>query len=107
MTRAGTQSSGATVREAPASGPGRRTSEGFTAFSGRVKAEGEDRLAAWLNERVTDAGRRGEEVFVVADAVRQLTLRGGKRIRPVLLAAAYARFGGVVSSGLVGPTESD
>src|SRR5260370_42013692 len=93
MTRAGTQSSGATVREAPASGPGRRTSEGLTGFSGRVKAEVEDRLAAWLNERVTDAGRRRVDGFVVADAVRHFTLRGVKLMRPGMLALADVGFG--------------
>lgn len=103
MTRAGTQSIGASVREAPASGPGRPMSEGFAEFSGRVKAEVEGRLAVWLGERATEAHRRGPDVFVVADAVRQLTLRGGKRIRPVLLAAAYESFGGEGRSEAVVP----
>jgi geranylgeranyl diphosphate synthase, type I len=103
MTRPGTQSSGATVCEAAPSGIGRSTSEGFVAFAGRVKAEVEGRLAPWLDERLAEAGRRGPDVLFVADAVRQLTLRGGKRLRPVLLAAAYESFGGEGGSESVVP----
>jgi geranylgeranyl diphosphate synthase type I len=81
----------------------RLTSEPFAAFANRVKADLECRLAAWLDERVEEARRRGPDVALVADAVRQLTVRGGKRMRPALLAAAYESFGGEGGSESVVP----
>src|SRR5260370_30075515 len=103
MTRAGTKSSGATVQEVPASGIGCPTAEPVVALVGRIKSEVEGRLAAWLDDRVAEAQCRGADVLFVADAVRQLTLRGGKRIRAVLLAAAYESFGGEGGSQSVVP----
>src|SRR5260370_25074735 len=103
MTRAGTKSSGATVQEVPASGIGCPTAGPLVAFVGRIKREVEGRLAAWLDDRVAEAQCRGADVLFVADAVRQLTLRGGKRIRAVLLAAAYESFGGEGGSQSVVP----
>jgi geranylgeranyl diphosphate synthase type I len=61
----------------------------FAMFVTRVRAQVEGRLASWLDERVASATQRGAAVAAVADALRQLTMRGGKRMRPVLLAAAY------------------
>ena len=61
----------------------------YDLFVARVRSGTSDRLATWLQSRVAEARRRGADVEVVADAVAQLALRGGKRMRPVLLVAAY------------------
>jgi geranylgeranyl diphosphate synthase type I len=63
-------------------------------FIGEVKAVLEPRLARWLDARVAVAEGRGAAVGAVADGVRDLALRGGKRLRAVLLAAAYLACGG-------------
>ncbi len=68
--------------------------EEFGWFVSRVREQVEPRLAKWLDVRVAEARGRGTDVGVVADAVRQLALRGGKRLRPALLAAAYEACGG-------------
>jgi geranylgeranyl diphosphate synthase type I len=66
----------------------------FELYVGRVRAEVEQRLATWLEPRLVDAKRRGPDVEAVAEAIRQLSLRGGKRLRAVLLAMAYEACGG-------------
>jgi geranylgeranyl diphosphate synthase type I len=63
--------------------------EEFSQFVCRVRQQVEDRLAPWLEARVVEARSRGVDIGTVADAIRQLALRGGKRLRAVLLAAAY------------------
>jgi geranylgeranyl diphosphate synthase type I len=63
-------------------------------FVAEVRAVLEPRLATWLAMRVKVAESRGPAVGAAADAVRELTLRGGKRLRAVLLAAAYGACGG-------------
>jgi mevalonate kinase len=70
--------------------------ESFEEFVARVRADVDARLVSWLDARVTDASRRGADVGAVADALRQLVLRGGKRLRAVLAAAAYEACGGAV-----------
>ncbi len=66
----------------------------FGPFVSRVREQVETRLAKWLEVRVAEARGRGRDVGIVADSVRQLALRGGKRLRAVLLAAAYEACGG-------------
>jgi geranylgeranyl diphosphate synthase type I len=66
----------------------------FEEFVARVRAQVDAHLAPWLEARVAEAARRGREVEAVADAVRGLVLRGGKRLRAVLAAAAYEACGG-------------
>ncbi len=61
----------------------------FAHFVARTRQQVEGRLSPWLDVRVAEARARGPEVGLVADGVRQLTLRGGKRLRAVLLAASY------------------
>lgn len=73
----------------------RRMQDHFDRFVARVRSQIEERLAVWLAGRVAEARSRGVDVEAVADAVRQLALRGGKRMRAVLLAAAYEGCGGV------------
>jgi geranylgeranyl diphosphate synthase type I len=76
----------------------------FTTFVTRVRAQVEGRLTGWLDGRVAEAMKRGEDVGVVADALRRLTMRGGKRMRAVLLAAAYEGCGGDGGSASVAQT---
>jgi geranylgeranyl diphosphate synthase type I len=66
----------------------------FARFAGAVRSVVDHRLASWLEARVALAERRGTAVGAVADALRQLAVRGGKRLRAVLLAAAYVACGG-------------
>lgn len=76
------------LREA-SGGARQRMEDEFELFVASVRARTDERLATWLEARVAEARRRGPDVEAVADAVRQLALRGGKRMRPVLLVAAY------------------
>jgi geranylgeranyl diphosphate synthase type I len=66
----------------------------FELFVRSVRTQVEGCLAGWLEGRVAEARRRGPEVGAVAEAIRQLALRGGKRMRAVLLAAAYEACAG-------------
>ena len=61
----------------------------YEAFARAVKGEVEAALACFLGDRVTTARLHATDVGVVADAMRALAMRGGKRVRAVLLAAAY------------------
>jgi geranylgeranyl diphosphate synthase type I len=73
----------------------------FDRFVARVRSEVDAHLASWLAACVAEARGRGAEVELVANAVRSLVLRGGKRMRAVLLAAAYIGCGGAGGSGAV------
>jgi geranylgeranyl diphosphate synthase type I len=66
----------------------------FCAFADEIRELVDRALVPWLDRRVAEAERRGKDVHAVADAMRQLVLRGGKRMRPVLLAAAFEACGG-------------
>jgi geranylgeranyl diphosphate synthase, type I len=72
----------------------------FPAVLARVRAAVEERLGALWAERLASLRRHGAEVTAMVDAARDLTLRGGKRYRAALLAAAYA---GVASEAAVEP----
>lgn len=61
----------------------------FREFLAEVRQSVESRLATWLDGRVALARAQGPDVACVAEAIAQLTMRGGKRLRAVLLAAAY------------------
>lgn len=61
----------------------------FEQFVTDVRAQVDSRLGWWLEGRVAQARARGRDIAAIADAVRQLILRGGKRMRATLLAAAY------------------
>jgi geranylgeranyl diphosphate synthase, type I len=95
------------VGETHAVGPaGGRTAyemhQDFAHFVARIRHQVEARLSSWLDARVVEARGRGSEVGLVADGVRQLTMRGGKRLRAVLLAATYEACGGVGGAEAVG-----
>ena len=62
----------------------------FAALIAAVRPAIEERLAALWDERLVALRRHGAEVTAMASAARDLTLRGGKRYRAALLAAAYA-----------------
>jgi geranylgeranyl diphosphate synthase type I len=85
----GTMSSVVGETASDVGGKNMRERAAFEQFVARVRSDVDVRLTGWLDARVTDARSRGEDVAAVADAVRQLVLRGGKRMRAVLLAAAY------------------
>jgi geranylgeranyl diphosphate synthase, type I len=80
-----------------------RDQRAFEEFIALVRAQVDARLAGWLGIRVDEARSRGDDVAAVADAVRQLVLRGGKRMRAVLLAAAYEGCRGAGGSEAVVP----
>ena len=79
----------------------------YDLFVARVRSGTSARLATWLHARVAEAQRRGADVEVVADAVLQLALRGGKRMRPVLLVAAYEGCEGQGSVDALLPAPDD
>jgi geranylgeranyl diphosphate synthase type I len=68
--------------------------EAFGRFVAQTRAQVDAWLAPWLGVRVDEARDRGVAVEAVAAAGRDLVLRGGKRLRAALLAAAYEACGG-------------
>ena len=62
----------------------------FPALLGAVRAAVDDRLAALWGAEITSLKKHGDDIVAIADAARDLTMRGGKRYRAALLAAAYA-----------------
>jgi geranylgeranyl diphosphate synthase type I len=62
----------------------------FASLLATVRPAIEARLETLWDARVADLRRHGPEVTAMAEAARDLTLRGGKRYRAALLAAAYA-----------------
>ncbi|HEU4412182.1 MAG TPA: polyprenyl synthetase family protein [Polyangiaceae bacterium] len=73
--------------------------EAFAALGARVRAAVEARLGALFEARRREAGRYGGDVSALLDAVRELTMRGGKRLRPALLVASYRACGGGPGEG--------
>jgi len=68
--------------------------ETYKAYARTIKTDVDARLATFLEDRVTWAATFGTDVGHVVDAFRSLAVRGGKRLRPVLLAASYEACGG-------------
>jgi geranylgeranyl diphosphate synthase type I len=64
-------------------------SEAFEALLEGVRRDVDARLAGYLDARVADTARHGADVEAMANAVRDLTLRGGKRLRAALLLVGY------------------
>lgn len=77
--------SGSAPRVAPKSLP----QNPFFALLGRVQTEVDQRLRGFLETRLDVARRHGPEVWEMVSAVRDLCLRGGKRLRAALLVAGY------------------
>jgi geranylgeranyl diphosphate synthase type I len=66
----------------------------FEDLARRVRPAVEARLRVTLDEAVASARALGPAVEAVVEALRSLSLRGGKRWRAVLLAGAYEGCGG-------------
>jgi len=66
----------------------------FDRLSAELRVELDAMLRPWLAARVEHARQSGQAVEVMADAVRQLALRGGKRLRAILLSCAFDACGG-------------
>jgi len=61
----------------------------FLSLLSAVQTEVDQRLRGFLETRLDIARRHGPEVLEMVSAVRDLCLRGGKRLRPALLVAGY------------------
>jgi geranylgeranyl diphosphate synthase, type I len=66
----------------------------------QVRANVDERLAAFFDERFSACAPLGPDAIAMLDAVRDLTLRGGKRLRPALLFAAYRAIEGHAPAGV-------
>lgn len=64
----------------------------FAALLRDVRTRVDERLAEWLAPRVATAAAISAEVGFAAEAARDLSLRGGKRMRAALVAAGYEAF---------------
>jgi geranylgeranyl diphosphate synthase type I len=93
----GSQPYGAAARAEAIVSDTTRTDEAireFATYAGQVRPTLEASLAAYF-EDVRSANRHlPEDVQATIDTVRDLTLRGGKRLRAVLLAAGFDAAGG-------------
>ncbi|MCL2724576.1 MAG: polyprenyl synthetase family protein [Polyangiaceae bacterium] len=67
-----------------------RDREAFSLLLDAVRSDVDAELASWLKPRVLAAAQISGDVFAVAKAIERLALRGGKRMRAALIAAAYA-----------------
>jgi geranylgeranyl diphosphate synthase type I len=66
----------------------------FAAYAARVKPGLDVALAAYLERASASVAGLPRDVIATVEAVRDLSLRGGKRLRAVLLAAGYDACGG-------------
>ena len=66
-----------------------RAAHAFAAHLARVRPEIERRLRARWDAKLEDVRRHGPDVVAMVGAARDLTLRGGKRFRAAMLAAAF------------------
>lgn len=69
--------------------PGDDPAHAFGSLLEQVRRDVDARLAGYLDARVAETARHGADVEVMAHAVRDLTLRGGKRVRPALLLVGF------------------
>jgi geranylgeranyl diphosphate synthase type I len=79
--------------------PGVSREVDFSAFARSVKADVDARLDAFAKERIARAERAGEDVAFVAKALFDVATRGGKRVRPVMIAAGAIACGGEKNEG--------
>ncbi|MBN2194218.1 MAG: polyprenyl synthetase family protein [Polyangiaceae bacterium] len=61
----------------------------FSTLAAHVKGDVDARLVRLLDQKVAKAREIGTEFVELVSAVRDLCLRGGKRLRPALLVAGY------------------
>ena len=93
---------GPTVRVGVDVGSVSNPSDDFERFVSGVRNRVDGLAAAWLSARMAEVAAHGAEVEAAAGAVRSLVLRGGKRMRAVLLAAAYEACSGEHGAAAVG-----
>lgn len=86
--------------------PGQAETLSFATLLARVKPAIETRLEALWRDKLAARGRHGAEVRSVIETSSDLTLRGGKRYRAGLLAAAYYGVAGRGTSGGASGAES-
>src|SRR6266851_6659414 len=70
-------------------GGGGAATNPFRAILKQVRRDVDTRRAALFQRKLTEAEPLGLDVVALVDALRDLTMRGGKRFRPALLMAAY------------------
>ena len=75
----------------------------FAELAKEVRTSVDAQLAEVLEAAVMRARAQGPEVGAVVEAVRSLSMRGGKRLRAVLVAAAYEACGGEGGAQVVVP----
>ncbi len=75
----------------------------FGELSARIKALVEDELGRLLSKHIEQSHALGPDAVHLAEAVRSLTLRGGKRVRAVLVAAAYEALDGEGGAARIAP----
>ncbi|MCU0689920.1 MAG: polyprenyl synthetase family protein [Polyangiaceae bacterium] len=63
--------------------------EAFSDLLDRVRRDVDARLAGYLDARVAETARHGTAVEAMTRSVRELTLRGGKRLRAALVVVGY------------------
>ena len=73
----------------------------FEGLVARVRPAVDRALASLLDARVEAARAHGPDVVALVDAVRSLSMRGGKRLRAVLVAAGYEACGGGAAADVV------
>ncbi len=61
----------------------------FVALLREIRPDVDARLEAFLDDKLDEAATHGREVVEMVSAIRDLVLRGGKRLRPALLVAGY------------------
>lgn len=76
----------------PMPGNGERTMTSFAHVLADVRTRVDHALSSWLASRVTTAAGISAEVGAAAEAARDLSLRGGKRMRAALVAVGYRAF---------------
>lgn len=67
--------------------------EAWSTLLSTVRARVDERLARWLPPRVAAAAQISEEVAFASEAVADLALRGGKRMRAALVGAGFEACG--------------
>jgi geranylgeranyl diphosphate synthase, type I len=77
------------------------TVHAYGPFAKAVKARVDARLGELSDRQAADAGRISNDTGVVIAALFDLVRRGGKRVRPILLSAAHAAWGGDVAGSAI------
>jgi geranylgeranyl diphosphate synthase type I len=93
-TEAATVSASYSASGAGAAASSSQASVAFAELAAQVRAGVDAKLRQLLDARVVALSRHGEDVARVVDALRGLSVRGGKRLRAVLVAAGYDACGG-------------